>query len=268
MVYSYYPGCTLKTKAVDLDRYARLSAQILGFKLEEPDDWQCCGAVYPLGTDEIAAKLAAVRVLAAANKKNQPLVTLCSACHNVLKRVNDDMKNDKDINRKANNYLKEEGEEPYNGTTEVLHFMEVLQRHIGFDKLKEAVKNPLTGRKIGAYYGCMLLRPSQILQFDDPENPSIFEEFIRALGGEPVAFACRNECCGGYISLKEKERATQMTSKILKNAAQDGADTLITACPLCLYNMNITNKTIKPKDSDLTFSYFTELLAQALGAAD
>ena len=92
MVYSYFPGCTLKTKAKDLDRYGRESAKALGFELEEIENWQCCGGVYPLGTDEIASKLSSVRALNDAKEKGQDLVTLCSACHHVIKRVNDDMK--------------------------------------------------------------------------------------------------------------------------------------------------------------------------------
>ena len=94
MVYSYYPGCTLKNKAQDLDRYARLSAQALGITLEEIENWQCCGGVYPMAKDEIATKLSSVRALADAKAHGRDLITLCSACHNVLKQVNNDMLTD------------------------------------------------------------------------------------------------------------------------------------------------------------------------------
>ena len=177
MKYSYYPGCTLRNKAKDLDEYARASARALGFELEEIEDWQCCGGVYPLGTDEIATKLSSVRALNQAKEKGQDLVTICSACHHVIKRVNDDMKNVEDIRTRANNYM--QLDEPYEGETTVLHYLEVLRDKVGFDKLKEKVVNPLTGKKIGAYYGCLLLRPGKIMAFDDPENPTIMEDFIR-----------------------------------------------------------------------------------------
>ena len=137
MKYSYFPGCTLRTKARDLDAYARVSARALGFELEEIDNWQCCGGVYPLGSDEIATKLSSVRALNEAKEKGQDLVTLCSACHHVIKRVNDDMKNVEDIRTRANNYMKLA--EPYEGETEVLHFLEVLRDRIGFDELKKKV---------------------------------------------------------------------------------------------------------------------------------
>ena len=261
MTYSYYPGCTLKTKAKDLDIYAKASAKALGFELEEIEDWQCCGGVYPLGSDEIATKLSSVRVLQAAKEKGQDLVTVCAACHHVLKRVNDDMKNVKDIQTRANNYM--QIETPYQGETNVLHFLEVLRDKVGFDVIKEKVTNPLKGRKIGAYYGCLLLRPSSIMAFDNPENPSIIEDFIKAIGATPVIYPYRNECCGGYISLKEKNMAKTMTDKIKESAKGMGSEALVTACPLCLYNLN--HDTVC---QNLPVYYFTELLAEALGVKE
>lgn len=260
MKYSYFPGCTLRTKARDLDAYARVSARALGFELEEIDNWQCCGGVYPLGSDEIASKLSSVRALNQAKEKGQDLVTLCSACHHVIKRVNDDMKNVEDIRTRANNYMKLE--EPYAGETEVLHFLEVLRDRVGFDELKKKVVNPLKGKKIGAYYGCLLLRPGKIMAFDNPENPTIIEDFIRAIGAEPVVYPYRNECCGGYISLKEKDMSKNMCNNIMDSAAGFGAEMLITACPLCLYNLN------KSGNGKLPVHYFTELLAEALGVKE
>jgi len=255
MKYSYFPGCTLRNKAKDLDHYARASAEALGFALEELPDWQCCGGVYPLGSDEIASKLSCVRALNEAKEREQALVTVCSACHHVMKRVNDDMANVPDIQTRANNYMALET--PYKGETKVLHYLEVLRDEIGFDNLKKAVVKPLTGRKIGAYYGCLLLRPSGVMAFDDPENPTILEDSTRALGAQPVVYARRNECCGGYISLKEKEKSAGLCRDIAADAASFGADCLVTACPLCKYNLD--------KNGDLPVVYFTELLAEALG---
>ena len=258
MKFSYYPGCTLKTKGKDLDRYARLSAEALGFTLEELADWQCCGAVYPMAKDEIATKLSAVRALANARDLGQDLVTLCSACHNVIKQTNHAMATDADVALRANNYLGLET--PYNGETAVLHFLEVLRDRVGFDKIREKVVNPLTGRKIAAYYGCLLLRPGKVMRFDDPENPRILEDFIRALGAEPVTWALRNECCGAYVTVEDKAQAEKRSNRVMENAAVNGADTVITACPLCLYNLKKNGG-----HDDLPVVYFTELLAEALG---
>ena len=260
MTYSYFPGCTLKNKAKDLDRYARECAKVLGFELEEIENWQCCGAVYPQASDEIATKLSSVRALADAKEKGQDLITVCSACHHVIKRVNDDMKNVEDIRTRANNYM--QLDEPYAGETTVLHYLEVLRDKVGFDKLKEKVVNPLTGKKIGAYYGCLLLRPGKIMAFDDPENPTIMEDFIRALGAEPVVYPYRNECCGGYLALENKAQCELLVSEIKANAAGCGAQELVTACPLCAYNL-----TANDAAGGVPTRYFTELLAEALGVA-
>ena len=260
MTYSYFPGCTLKNKAKDLDHYARECAKVLGFELEEIENWQCCGAVYPQASDEIATKLSSVRALADAKEKGQDLITVCSACHHVIKRVNDDMANVEDIQTKVNNYMALS--EPYLGETKVLHYLEVLRDVVGFDKIKEKVVNPLKGRKIGAYYGCMLLRPSREMQFDDPENPKMLEDFIRAIGAEPVLYAQRNECCGGYMAVENRSYAAKQAQKIMDNAKAQGAELLITACPLCSYNL------LHNTDGALPVVYFTELLAEALGCGE
>lgn len=258
MKFSYYPGCTLKTKAKDLDAYARKSAGALGFTLEELPEWQCCGAVYPMASDDIAPKLSAVRALMSAHERGEELVTLCSACHNVLKQTNYMMQTDAASAAKVNAYLKPEV--PYAGEATVLHFLEVLRDRVGFEELAKKVVKPLTGRKIAAYYGCLLLRPGKVMAMDDPENPRILEDFIRAIGAEPVIYGLRNECCGGYVTLEDRPLAAKKSTAVLDSAAAKGADTVVTACPLCLYNLKKNGA-----HEELPVVYFTELLAEALG---
>lgn len=257
MKYSYYPGCTLKTKAKDLDKYARISAEALGIELEELDEWQCCGGVYPIGRNDVATKLSSVRALNQSKELGQDLVTMCSACHNVIKQVNHTMQTDEKIATKINTYLNLET--PYNGETNVIHFLELLRDRVGFDEIKKKVVNPLKDVKIAAYYGCLLLRPSKVMQMDDPENPTIIENLIKALGATPVKYSMRNECCGGYSTLENKEIAKAKANAVMENAVENGADMVITACPLCLYNLN------KNADYDVPVKYFTEILAEALG---
>lgn len=254
MVLSYYPGCTLKTHGADLDRCARVSLEALGITLEELPHWQCCGGVYPMASDEIASRLSAVRALAQAGERTGTVVTLCSACHHVLKRTNADLRRDKDFRIRANNYMKLP--RPYGGETKVIHFLELLRDVVGFENLRKAVVKPLTGRRIGAYYGCLLLRPGRDMQMDDPEDPRILEDFLRALGAEPVVYAMRNECCGGYLTLENKALAQEKAQAILDNARE--AECLITACPLCRYNLT-------RNAAGVPVVYFTQLLAEALG---
>ena len=263
MKVSYFPGCTLRTKAKELDFYARKCAEILGAELCEIENWQCCGGVFVSAKDEIATKLSSVRALVAARDANQPLVTVCSACHNVIKQTNHAIRSDEDFAAKVNTYLAQDKDFSglYSGETEVCHYLELLRDKIGFDKIKEAVKNPLKGKKVAAYYGCMLLRPGKVMAFDDPENPTLMEEFIKALGAEPVIYPSRNECCGGYVVVEDAESAKKKSEKVTDSAKNHGADMIVTACPLCKYNL-VKN------GSELPVIYFTELLAEALGVKE
>ena len=261
MRYSYYPGCTLKTRAKELDRYARLSAAALGAELEELPEWQCCGAVYPMAKDEIATRLSAVRALMSARDLDTTLVTMCSACHNVLKRANEDLKSDENFRLKVNNYLAPES--PYAGEAKVIHYLEMLRDEVGFDQIKAKATAALKGKKVAAYYGCLLLRPGKVMAMDDPENPSIMEDLIRALGATPVIYGQRNECCGAYVTLEDKAQAQKSAARILDSARAAGAEVLVTACPLCMYNL-----TANAPAGAIPVVYLTELLAEALGAKE
>lgn len=258
MKFSYFPGCTLKNKAINLDIYARKSAEVLGVTLEEIEDWQCCGGVFTTANDEIATKLSSVRVLKAAKAKNQALVTVCSACHNVVKQTNYAMQNDEEFAGKVNRYM---AEDEYDGSTQVYHYLELIRDVIGYDKVKEAVVNSLAGKKIAAYYGCLLLRPNSVMRMDDPENPSIIENLIKALGADAVVYPLRNECCGGYVRMGSPEFATKKSNAVIDSAKKAGADMIVTACPLCKYNL-------EKSGSDIPVVYITELLAEALGVKE
>ena len=256
MRYHYFPGCTLKTQAKQMEDTALAAASALGMQLEELPEWQCCGAVFPLYDDELITLLSPVRTLAAAG--GEPLVSLCAACHHVLKRAQEAMQRDADVRSKVTDFL----EVDYSGEGRVLHFLEVLRDDLGFDRLAEKVSRPLTGRKLAAYYGCLLLRPDKVMQFDDPENPTIMEDLIRSLGAEVVITPYRTECCGAYLSITEKEVAATTAAKIIRSARRAGAEALLTACPLCRYNLENT------KEQTLPVYYFSELLAEALGVAN
>lgn len=256
---AYFPGCTLKTKAKELDRYARKSAEALGFSLDEIENWQCCGGVFTTARNEIATKLSSVRALAEAQRKEQILVTVCSACHNVIKQTNHAMQTDEEFASHVNNYLGAGNE--YDGKTKVMHYLEYLRDEVGFEQIAQKVVNPLKGKKIAAYYGCLLLRPNSVMHMDDPENPTIIEDLIKALGAEAVVFPYRNECCGGYVTLDDPASAEKKSGAVLSNAEAHGADIIVTACPLCKYNLEKRSSAVK-------VVYFTDLLAEALGVKE
>ncbi len=263
MRYSYYPGCTLKTTATVLEESALESARSLGIELVEQEEWQCCGAVFPLATDEMAAFLSSVRSLSAASEAGEKLLTLCAACHHVIKRANHVIINNSDVREKVNNYL--ELDDYYGGQGEVIHYLEMLRDELGFEELSSKIKQPLEGRRVAAYYGCLLLRPAKIMQFDNAENPSIMEDFLAALGAEAVDYPYRTECCGVYLSVNNEEIVSGMVDKIISSALRYGAEAIVNACPLCHYNLLELQKKTPEGEPTLPVYYFTELLAEALG---
>ncbi|MCL0039080.1 heterodisulfide reductase-related iron-sulfur binding cluster [Dehalococcoidia bacterium] len=63
MNLSYYPGCTLKTKAKNFEDSAIASMAVLGIDLVELPRWNCCGASYCLAEDDLIHQVAPVRDL-------------------------------------------------------------------------------------------------------------------------------------------------------------------------------------------------------------
>jgi heterodisulfide reductase subunit B len=264
MDYLYFPGCTLYTKAKNFDQTARECSLSLGFELKELKNWTCCGATFPLATDNIMALLPPARILANAREEGTALTTLCAICFNVIKRTNRLIRDDGEKRDKINAFM----EKSYQGDLRILHYLEILKKDIGFSRLKEKVKRPLTGLKAAAYYGCMLLRPFDEMEFDDKERPKIFEEFLEALGAVPVPFPLKIECCGSFQSVGAPEVATECAYKILGSATRNGAEILVSTCPMCTFNIDHKQEDIKAKYlgfKEVPVLYFTQLLGIAMG---
>ena len=275
MRIAYYPGCTLKTNAKNFEDSAIASAKELGIEMVEPDRWNCCGTVHALVKDDVMHHLAPVRNLIRVEElkeadkvDSKQVVTLCAMCYNTLKRSNQTFNEDADKKQKIHDVMYKE-DIKYSGNVEVLHYLEVL-REIGWDKVKEAVKKPLDGLKIAPYYGCLLLRPRGI-GIDNADNPTIIEDLIEALGGEVVDFGYKQKCCGAYHTVHMKEAVADLSHNVLKYAQDAGADLLITACPLCEYNLGPRQTQIKkqyPIFDSIPVVYFTQLMALAFGLND
>jgi len=143
-----------------------------------------------------------------------------------------------------------------------------LKQDLGFSQLKEKVKRPLAGLKAAAYYGCMLLRPFEEMEFDDKEKPTIFEEFFEALGANSIEFPYKIECCGSFQSVGSPEVATECAYKILGSAIKNGAEVMVSTCPMCTFNIDHKQLDIKQKYLDfksIPVLYFTQLLGIAMG---
>jgi heterodisulfide reductase subunit B len=265
MDLSYYPGCTLKTKAKNLEDPAIASMAALGINLVEIQRWNCCGVTYSLADDDLAHHLAPVRNLIRVNEQGaNKVATLCSFCYNSLKRANLLMQNDQEKRKTLNDFMEEEGD--YNGEVEVVHVLEMLRDEIGWANISEKVKVPLHGLKVAPYYGCTLLRPREVA-IDDVERPTILGKLMTAIGVEVVDFPFATECCGSFQIVSNPDFVTQRAWDILSSALRRGADALVLTCPLCNFNLSQRQQELRRKYSDfkgIPIFYFSQLLALAL----
>jgi len=268
----YYPGCTLKTKADSFETSALAAAERLGVELVELPRWNCCGTVYSLADDDLIHHVAAVRNLVRVQEMNESglvedehrLVTLCSMCFNTLKRSNIRMLENPEDLEKINALM--DREDDYLGKVEVVHFLEIL-REMGFPRISELVERPLSDIRIAPYYGCMLLRPAEA-GIDDPEEPSVQEELLSALGAEPVDTPYKKVCCGSYQTVRDPSVVAGLAYDILEHARSAGAEAVVTSCPLCAFNLDSRQREVgeeHPSFHEIPVLYFTQLMALALG---
>jgi len=266
MKISYYPGCTLKTKAKNLDRAGVASLEALGIEVKEIDRWNCCGAVHSLTADDLIHQVGPVRNLVRAKEQGATrLVTLCSMCYNTLARANSMMKNDAVKRDTINRFMDEEID--YAGEVEVVHYLTFLQETIGWDALRARVKVPLTDLQIAPYYGCTLSRPAEV-GIEPFGSFTLMTGMLEALGATVRPFSAADKCCGSYQVLAASAGANSAAAAILNLAAGAGIEALATSCPLCEYNLGkqqVQMLEIGKIEKNIPTYYFTQLLAVALG---
>ena len=266
MKISYYPGCTLKTKARNLDKAAIASLEALGVEVEEIDRWNCCGAVHSLTADDLIHQVGPVRNLVRAKEQGvDQLVTLCSMCYNTLARANQLMKNDAVKRDTINRFMDEEID--YFGEVEVVHYLTFLQQEVGWEKIRSQVKVALTELKVAPYYGCTLQRPAEI-GIEPFGSYTLMTGLLEAIGATVIPFNCADKCCGSYQVLGAPAGENSAGAAIVNMAATAGVEALATSCPLCEYNLGkqqqlmIENGRI---EKNVPTYYFTQLLSLALG---
>jgi heterodisulfide reductase subunit B len=268
MSYPYFPGCTLATQAVGYDVSGRAVAASLGMTLVELPDWQCCGATFPLATDNSLALIGPTRILTQTQRAGGHATTLCAICYHVLKRTQVFLRQHPDALERINWFT----DEPYGGSARVSHFLELLRDELGWDELAQRVRRPLSGLKVAPYYGCLLLRPERELGLDNPDEPTILHDCLVALGCEAVDFPYKVECCGSYLAVNKPEVPAKLSLEIISSARRNGAQALVTACPLCQYNLDHAQQRSDghgaAASDGLPVLYFTQLIAVALGLDD
>lgn len=272
MKIPYFPGCTLKTTARHFETSALAVAGRMSIDLVELPRWNCCGTVASLTSDDLMHHLAPIRDLVrveemASNpeiKEENRLVALCSMCFHVLKRSHLRVTENPEELEKINNFMYLE--QDYTGGVDVVHFLELL-REIGFEKVREKVRKPLSELRVAPYYGCLMLRPKET-GIDDPEDPTIQSDLLTALGATAIDNPFKTRCCGSYQTVRDKFTVAELTFEILTRARKEGAECVTTSCPLCMFNLADRQKEVKerhPEFESMPVLYFTQLMALALG---
>ncbi len=258
--YPYYPGCTLKASAKEYDISARLVCAQMGIKLEELDDWVCCGAASAHGIDRLLSIALPARELVTAQKFKAPLVTACALCFSRFKFAAYELRNE--AMRNLIKYIIGEGEIQQNSDG-VIHLIQLLDNN----KDDIRVKKLLNGLRVACYYGCLLVRPKEVTNFDDEEEPQIMDKLIKLVEAETVDWKFKTECCGGSHMLTRPDIVIKLSHRLLYQAKQAGADCLAVACPVCHYNLDSNQKKIEANYKDnigLPVFYFTQLVGLAM----
>ncbi|MFQ5886771.1 MAG: heterodisulfide reductase-related iron-sulfur binding cluster, partial [Anaerolineae bacterium] len=146
----------------------------------------------------------------------------------------------------------------YEGGFEVRPPLDLIGNLIGLERLQKMVQRPLSGLRLVAYYGCLLVRPPEVVQFEDPENPQLLNRLLKALGAEPLEWSYATDCCGGSLALTRGDLAKILVRKLASKAQEAGAQAMVTACPLCQVNLEM-------RQEEMPIFYFTELIGLALG---
>lgn len=262
--YTYYPGCSAEATAAPLGVSVAPVAKKLDMELAELEDWNCCGSTPYWSVDKLEAAAMATRNLALAEKRGFDLVTPCSNCFVILNSTNDYLKELPDFKEKVDKALAA-GKMKYNGGVKVRHLVEVLYTDITPDGIAAKVTKPLKGLKVGAYYGCQLVRPDG---FDNPESPHSLDEIITSLGADAVDWEMKARCCGSSLVMPEQEVALGLVNKLLKNATKNGAECLITPCPLCQINLDAYQSVVNSQfktNYNIPVLFVTQLIGVAMG---
>jgi len=264
--YAYFPGCSSSEGgAKAYGSSAQAVSKALGVELVELDDWNCCGSTPYSSFEELASFCLSARNLALAEKTGFDLVTPCSSCYVILNRTNSYLKQYPQLKAQVDEALAA-GNLEYQGTVRVRHLLDVMVSDIGYDEINFKVKRNLNGLKVAPYYGCQVVRPR--FGFDHPEFPQSLDKLISSLGGEPVPFPLKSRCCGGSLIISEETLALDLTRKLLDSALSNGAECLVTVCPLCQTNLDAyqsqVNKRFK-SSFNLPILFFTQLMGTAFG---
>jgi heterodisulfide reductase subunit B len=266
MKFALFLGCTIPRRVQQYELSARAIFKKFDIDVEDIREFNCCG--YPIRNMDFKAYiLFSARNLALAEKQRLNMMTLCKCCFGSLKKADYMMKNDVALRDETNSILSREGLE-YKGTLEVKHFLSVLSEDIGISMLKERLTRSFKDLKIATHYGCHALRPSDIMQFDNPVSPVLFDQLVEVTGAKSVDWPLKLECCGAPLMGINNELSMDLTERKLTNGKKSGADYLCVGCPWCQVQFDTVQLMVtshRGTNHHLPSVLYPQLLGLALG---
>jgi len=270
--YAYYPGCLASLSAKELDASTRAVCRLLDVELVELESFTCCGAgdIHEAKPDYYLHLNA--RILGQAERLGlDTLLTICNVCTLNLRQANAKLRKDPEELARVNANLAEVGAATYAGGVEVRHLLWEIAEGDGYERFKKIAVRSLEGLKVAPFYGCQILRPSKLLGFEDADRPSSLERLIEACGAEPVDYPAKIKCCGFPIVLAREDVALGEAIQPLEQAADAGADVIVTPCPLCHLSLDAWQAKAEAKagrEFDLPILHLAQLLGAAAGVAE
>lgn len=263
----YYPGCALHGSSNDYEKSVQACLGALGARLKELEDWICCGATAAHAINQALSVALPARNLAVAERDGfDEVLAPCPMCSMELIKARRTLQQD----ARTRHEISEIVELAVEGKTEVVNLIQVFQK-IGLETIKAAVRKPLEGVTAACYYGCLLTRPAQVVQFDDAEQPSSMETILEALGAKTVAWNCKTECCGAGLTMSNEEMVLGLSRKILENARAHGAQCIVVACPMCHVNLDMKQADVERAFAEqygLPVYYLSDMVGLALGLSE
>lgn len=230
----FYPGCSLTGTAREYSESVLALARHFHLELKEIEDWNCCGASAAHALNRELSQALPARILALAEQQGmKEVVVPCAACYNRLMTTQHALKKDENIRKRVVDAIKM----PYEGSIEILNVMQWVERYVA-PKLTETPEHPFA-RKVACYYGCLLVRPHKVLQYDRVEDPQSLDRIMAQIGAEPIDWAFKTECCGAGLSVSRTKSVARLSGQILSDAAERGAEAIIVACPMCHSNLDM-----------------------------
>ncbi len=266
MKYAFFLGCNIPARVQQYERAARTVLARFQVELVDIRAFNCCG--YPLRNSDLKTYLLfSAKALALAEREDLDVLTLCQCCYGSLKMAAHMLANNAELKDEVNAFLGKKNLH-YQGKAKVTHLLTLLHKDIGETAIREKLKTPFANVKIAPHYGCHALRPSDIMQFDDPVSPSILDSLVSLTGAKSVDWSQKLECCGAPLMGVNDDLSMRLTAKKLANAKASGADYLSVACPWCHIQFDDVQKEMEEEgrtDADLPSILYIQLLGLAMG---